>query len=102
MVAVAMKCRLLLPLACALAAPRSAAQTTTRLSLDSAGNEAQGPSSSPVLSFDGRFAAFESSAPNLVPGDTNATRDIFVVEIATGLVERVSVSTAGAQADTLC
>jgi Tol biopolymer transport system component len=79
-----------------------AAQSTTRISVDSAGNEARGPSSSPAFSYDGRFVAFESQAANLVPGDTNGMRDIFVVELATGLVERVSISDTGAQADSLC
>ena len=92
----------LTPLAALLFALPSAAQTTTRISVDSAGNEAQGTSSGPAISRDGRFAAFESSAANLVPNDTNNTRDIFVVELATGIVELVSVSDSGAQANTLC
>ncbi len=84
-----------------LAAPL-AAQSTTRISVDDLGAEADGPSSAPALSFDGRWAAFESQATNLVPGDTNGQRDIFVVELDSGLVQRVSVSTAGAQANQLC
>ena len=79
-----------------------AAQSTTRISVDALGNEADGPSSSPVLSFDGRWAAFESQATNLVPGDGNGQRDIFLVELASGAIERVSVSSAGAEADQLC
>ena len=38
---------------------------TVRLSLDPGGDEANGPSSSPVISPDGRFVAFNSSATNL-------------------------------------
>jgi len=38
-----------------------------RLSLGPGGDEANGPSSSPVISPDGRFVAFKSSATNLVP-----------------------------------
>ncbi len=38
---------------------------TIRLSLDPGGDEANGPSSSPVISPDGRFVAFNSSATNL-------------------------------------
>ena len=94
-----MKRLLWLTLASALAAPVAGAQTTTRISVDSAGNEVLGPSSSPAISYDGRFVAFESAASSLVPGDTNGMRDIFVVELATGLVERVSVSDTGAEAD---
>jgi hypothetical protein len=43
--------------------------------------------------------AFGSSAPNLVPGDTNSVGDACVRDRRTGRVERVSVATGGAQAD---
>jgi len=39
------------------------------------------------------LALFESDATNLVAGDTNTKRDVFLVTLATGVVERVSVST---------
>ena len=52
--------------------------TTTRVSVDSAGNPGEGDN--PSISADGRFVAFESNASNKVPGDTNNTLDIFVVE----------------------
>ena len=39
-------------------------------------------SSSPVLSPDGRTVAFQSFASDLVPGDYNDTRDVFVVSLA--------------------
>jgi len=45
---------------------------TVRLSLDPGGDEANGPSSSPVISPDGRFVAFNSSATNLVPQLTDS------------------------------
>ncbi len=61
-----------------------------------AGNAA---SSGPSLSADGRFVAFFSSASDLVRGDTNETRDVFVRDRSTGLTERVSVSDTGAQAN---
>ncbi len=51
---------------------------TLRMSVDSAGAEAAGSSTKPWISSDGRFVAFESFAPNLVAGDTNADWDIFV------------------------
>jgi hypothetical protein len=34
---------------------------------------------------------FESEADNLVPGDTNSSRDIFIVEPKTGKISRVEV-----------
>lgn len=40
---------------------------TIRLSLGPGGDEANGPSSSPAISPDGRFVAFNSSATNLIP-----------------------------------
>jgi pimeloyl-ACP methyl ester carboxylesterase/archaellum component FlaF (FlaF/FlaG flagellin family) len=49
-----------------------------RVSVDSAGNQGNGESYKPAISADGRFVAFTSAASNLVPGDTNATADIFV------------------------
>ena len=45
---------------------------TIRLSLGPAGDEANGPSSSPAISPDGRFVAFNSSATNLTPLPANS------------------------------
>jgi hypothetical protein len=53
---------------------------TARASVDSAGTQANSLSGSPALSADARVAAFESEATNLVAGDTNGVRDIFVHE----------------------
>jgi Tol biopolymer transport system component len=54
-------------------------------------------STEPALSSDGRFVAFESSAPNLVRGDTNKLADVFVRDRRTGRTERVSVTSKGKQ-----
>lgn len=51
----------------------------------------------PTFSSDGNYFVFESSASTLVPGDTNGSSDIFFVDMATGEIERISVSTAGTQ-----
>lgn len=51
------------------------------------------------ISADGRFVVFNSSQADLVPGDTNDEIDIFVKELATGQIRRVSVSSAGEQAN---
>lgn len=53
--------------------------TTRRVSTNAAGVEGNGISESPVLSADGRAVAFTSDAANLVPDDTNATTDVFLV-----------------------
>jgi Tol biopolymer transport system component len=54
------------------------AATTRRASVASDGTQANDVSTSAVLSADGRYVAFESWATNLVPGDTNGTRDVFI------------------------
>jgi Ca2+-binding RTX toxin-like protein len=71
--------------------------TITRVSVDSAGNQAIDNSVSPSISADGRFVAFDSNASNLVPGDTNNTFDIFVRDVLTNTTSRVSVNSAGNQ-----
>ncbi len=72
----------------------------TRVSTDSSGTEAGGGSNFPFASVDGRYVAFQSSATNLVPGDTNAAVDPFVKHMVTGAVTRASTDSAGNQATT--
>lgn len=76
-----------------------AAGTTQRVSVSSTGAQANGLSGLGQLSADGHLVAFGSSASNLVPGDTNGTSDIFLRNLVTGMTRRVSVSSAGAQAN---
>jgi Tol biopolymer transport system component len=67
-------------------------------SASSAGVEGNADSGNPVLSADGLTVAFESSASNLVSGDTNATTDIFVRKFNDpASLKRVSVSDSGTQ-----
>src|SRR5688572_5220620 len=68
-----------------------------RVSATSTGEPADLLSEHPDITADGRFVTFFSLATNLVPGDTNNRRDIFVRDRQTGTVVRVSVSTAGEQ-----
>jgi len=75
---------------------------TQRVSIDSAGVEGDNASYSPAISADGRVVAFQSFATNLVVADTNATDDIFVHDLATGVTERVSVDSAGVEANFYC
>ena len=65
--------------------------------MSSAGAQQNGASHDPVISGDGRYVAFRSSATNLVAGDTNGQRDVFVRDRQTGVTSRVSVSSAGGQ-----
>ncbi len=71
---------------------------TRRVSVSSTGAEANGTSGASSLSADGRLIAFSSTASNLVPGDTGFD-DVFVRDNALGTTERISVSSAGAQAN---
>ena len=79
-----------------LATVALADQSITWVSVSSTGSGGVGPS---AVSDDGRFVAFHSNSTDLVPGDTNTRNDIFVKDIQTGFVERVSVSSSGEQAD---
>ena len=64
---------------CALAATAGhASAQIVRVSVSTAGVEANGRSGAPSISADGRYVAFESLATNLVAGDTNGYPDIFV------------------------
>ncbi|MGD9880667.1 MAG: DUF4214 domain-containing protein [Reyranella sp.] len=51
-----------------------------------------------VFSPDGSKILFRSLASDLVPGDTNNHNDIFLKDLATGVVTRVSIGEGGAQA----
>mgnify|MGYP000866747943 CR=1 FL=1 len=70
---------------------------TVLLSRSRTGKAPNGEVFAPVISADGRFVAFHSDAANLVPGDTNGSSDVFVLEPATGTLERVSISSGGAE-----
>ena len=49
------------------------------------------------ISADGRYVAYESSASDLVPADTNGVSDIFVRDRQRGTTERVSVDSGGGE-----
>src|SRR5688572_7490400 len=53
----------------------------------------------PAISEDGRFVAFVSQADNLVSKDNNGNADVFVRDRLLGTTERVSVNSAGEEAD---
>jgi len=72
---------------------------TTRVSVDSAGNECNGNCQAPKINGAGTIVAFWSDATNLVPGDTNNVADVFVHDITTGTTVRVSVDSSGAEGD---
>jgi Tol biopolymer transport system component len=61
------------------------------------GNGFSSLSDTPALSSDGRFIAFQSSATNLVPGDTNGEADLFLRDTVAGTTTRISISSNGSQ-----
>jgi Tol biopolymer transport system component len=84
--------------------PAGCTPSTIRVSVDSAGTEANSVSVRPAISADGRFVAFVSLATNLVAGDTNGVHDIFVRDTCVGgpagctpSTIRVSVDSAGTE-----
>ena len=70
-----------------------------RVSVGTAGAQGNGFSDGASISADGRFVTFYSEATNLVAGDTNGYRDVFVRDRKLHKTARVSVGTAGAQGD---
>jgi Tol biopolymer transport system component len=73
--------------------------TTSRVSVTGRNGEGLYDSYGGGISDDGRYIAFMSASPNLVPGDTNDWPDAFVRDRLSGTTTRVSVTSAGRQSD---
>lgn len=71
--------------------------TTERVSVSTSGSQGGGESQVADISANGRYVLFDSTAPNLVTGDTNGERDVFVRDRFRGTTVRVSVSTGRGQ-----
>jgi Tol biopolymer transport system component len=74
---------------------------TTRVSITTDGSQANSHSDLPEISADGNSIIFISDADNLVIGDTNLVKDIFVHNSITGQTLRVSVATDGTQGNAM-
>jgi Tol biopolymer transport system component len=74
-------------------------RTTTRVSVNLSGGDANGPSEVGAISADGRYVAFRSAAHDLVVGDTNFEWDIFVRDMLLGVTIRASVAVDGGDAN---
>lgn len=76
---------------------------TNRVSVDNAGNQANGSSDDlsvgPQISRDGSHVTFESAASNLVVSDTNGVADVFVHDLQIGATNRDSLDSSANQAD---
>lgn len=73
--------------------------TTTRVSVSTAGVEGNGASTHPVMSADGRYVGFVSAASTLVTGDTNGVIDVFVRDTVLNTTTRMNLSSSGTQAN---
>ena len=68
--------------------------TTKRVSVsnDIFGTQGNSGSYNPSISADGRYVIFESYADNLVSGDTNNSKDIFVRDLIANTTKRISLT----------
>jgi Tol biopolymer transport system component len=74
--------------------------TTALVSVNLTGTGGGNSDSLPVgVSTNGRYVVFESSASDLVAGDTNGVTDVFVRDLAQGTTVLVSASTNGGAGD---
>jgi archaellum component FlaF (FlaF/FlaG flagellin family) len=84
--------------ALSMAAPATAGgASTSRVSVSGSGGQGNESSGSAAISADGRYVVFLSDASNLVPGDTNGFGDVFVRDLRTARITRVSRSSTGVQ-----
>jgi Tol biopolymer transport system component len=72
--------------------------TTSRVSVDSTGRQADGASTAASISPDGRHLLFVSEASNLITEDTNDVSDVFVRDLGAGRNSRVSVGSGEVEA----
>ncbi len=71
--------------------------TIERVSIAADGTQGNDGAAGGTISADGRYVAFQSSASNLVPGDTNAIADVFVYDRQTDTTQRVGLAADGTQ-----
>lgn len=74
------------------------AGTLTRVSISDTEVAPNSGSTESSVSSDGRYVAFTSDATNLVTGDTNSSKDVFLRDLTAGSTQRISVKTGGGQA----
>ena len=71
---------------------------TSRVSTDSTGRQANNTSFDASIAPGGGFVALSSLASNMVSGDTNGARDVFLKNLSTGKMTRASVTNGERQA----
>ncbi len=75
---------------------------TTRVNVSTAGDPANGPTSRPAVSEDGRYVAFDSLATNLVNAPTNGVRQVYLRDRVTQSTRMVSARGGRAAARSDC
>lgn len=70
-------------------------KTIRRISISDLGVEGNGESYHASISADGHFVVFASYASNLVPGDSNGTRDIFLYDTTLNTIRLISKNDTG-------
>jgi Tol biopolymer transport system component len=68
------------------------ASTNVLVSVGTNGVAADGASSEPTISTDGRYVAFTSTADNLIAGDVNKARDVFIRDLQAGTTALASAN----------
>lgn len=71
----------------------------SRVSVGPKGRQGDGESSGAVISANGRYVAFASTARNLIRRDTNNADDVFVRDLRAGRTRRVNVRADGGQSN---
>jgi len=72
---------------------------TSLVSAGSLGESGDDSSNDPAISTDGSWVVYDSYATNLLAGDLNAARDVFLYDVQTRQTSLVSVNDAGEQGD---
>jgi Tol biopolymer transport system component len=70
--------------------------TTLLISVAAGGGWGNGASTEAVMSTDGQWIAFVSTATNLVSGDTNGVADLFLRHVSGGTTQRITAGGTGA------
>ncbi len=81
----------------ALLLPDPAAAQRLRLASVNADGIVGATATHPSVSADGRWVAFCSTSPALVPGDTNGRGDVFLKDMHSGEVRRINLGPGGTQ-----
>ena len=71
----------------------------TQVDTSATGVHSNGTDSAGLFLHDNNLVGFESDGSNLVAGDTNNATDLFIKNLTTGAITRVSTTSAGVQAN---